>query len=398
MKTKKLLIGLGAMTALAALSVAAISCENKTNKDTQTTTPVTAESPRIAISDPDNPRWLKAQKELLAAFDTHKVGAVSSIVKDQPAQNAFIDAAVAGGTKGLIIGAVDGSAVAGSVNGAATKGVKVVAYDRLIKGTDKYNWYTTFDNSKVGELQGLYLLSSIYGQIAKPFATEKEAVEYAKAHNLAAESFVYSLAGSPTDNNAPLFYKGAKKVVDAVMAVDKNLKYARAEKESFETAAVDNWDYSKAQASMSAFLTSFANKDKLVGVISPNDGMANAAIASLKGAQIDVKKVSITGQDFNADAIKNIKSGEQLMTIYKPDSSLAKVAVAILKTIMDDANKTKSPAEIFAIVKELLPAELKGIVTLDSEQYKSTDTHKINTIILVPTVVTKTNIAEFEGK
>ncbi|EFF41231.1 substrate-binding domain-containing protein [Mycoplasmopsis alligatoris] len=399
MRTKKLLITLGALSAITLAGAIAVSCgtSSTAKSASNTTTPTTAQSPRVAISDPDNPRWLKAQKELLAAFDSHKIGAVSSIVKDQTQQNSFIDSAVAGGTKGLIIGAVDGNTVSGSVTAAAGKGVKVVAYDRLISGTDKYDWYTTFDNSNVGELQGLYLLSGIYKKMDAPFKTMEEAVAHATANKLSEESFVYTLGGGPSDNNSSLFYGGAKKVIDAVMKVDSNLKFAR-NNESFEVAAVDNWDYSKAQSGTQTFLTSFAKKDKIVAVLAPNDGMANAAITALKQLKLDTSKISITGQDFNDDAIMHIKAGDQLMTIYKPDSSLAKVAVAILKEIMKEENASKTPEQVFELVKASLPDDLKTMVTLDKTQYKSTDTHNINTIILTPTVVTKTNISQYEGK
>ena len=56
--------------------------------------------------------------------------------------------------KVLVIASIDGKALAPVLATAKAKNIKVIAYDRLINGSENVDYYATFDNYKVGQLQG----------------------------------------------------------------------------------------------------------------------------------------------------------------------------------------------------------------------------------------------------
>jgi D-xylose transport system substrate-binding protein len=128
--------------------------------------------------------------------------------------------------------------------------------------------------------------------------------------------------GAPTDNNAKLFKQGAHSVIDK-----SGFKVAK----EFDTP---DWSPDKAQSEMEQAIAA-VGKDGFVGVYAANDGTAGGAIAAMKSAGIDTKKIPVTGQDAELPAIQRIIAGEQFMTVYKPIIPLAKkaaeIAVALVK-------------------------------------------------------------------
>ncbi|KZX21710.1 Multiple sugar-binding periplasmic protein SbpA precursor [Rathayibacter tanaceti] len=98
---------------------------------------------------------------------------------------------IAGGSKILVVAAIDGEALAPVLAEAKKQNATVIAYDRLINGTPDVDYYATFDNYKVGQLQGQYIEKTLdLANAAGPFTLEP-------------------FAGSPDDNNAKFFFSGA---------------------------------------------------------------------------------------------------------------------------------------------------------------------------------------------
>ncbi|WP_033161081.1 substrate-binding domain-containing protein [[Mycoplasma] collis] len=393
---------------VAILPIAAIttvvSCSNNTSSNT-TKTAITAKSPRIALTDPENPRWVQAQEKFLANFDSLNQGAAALLAKTQTEQNAWLDTAISAGTEGLIIGSINGEQLGNQLRAAKNKKIPVVAYDRLIKGTSDYDWYLTYDNSKVGTIQGLSLASSLLGKEGEIFKTAGEAVAYLKQHPLTENKIVLLMGGALSDNNAKLFFNGAMDVINKLINETKNSQFKIMIKgrESVEQVLQNDWDYTEGQNRLSASITALTSDEKLQirGILAPNDGMAQAAVASLKANGVDAKKVYITGQDFN-DYIKPlIKNGEVNMTIYKPDNELSFASIALLNILIAENKKTDGQTkltteQIFEQVKTQFETKFSGkTMTLDLEQYKKTDTESVFTILLTPQAVTKANIDSF---
>ncbi len=225
---------------------------------------------------------------------------------DVKLQNDQIDNMVSQGVKGLIVIAEDGDAVVTSVDKAADAGVKVIAYDRLIK-TPKIAAYLSFNNNEVGRQQADGVMKAI----------DIENWDVAKNGKLR----LVKLGGSPTDNNAILFRAGQ----DEILA-----KYA----DKIDVVAdqwVDNWDAANANKMMENILTA-ANND-IDAVVASNDGTALGALQAMK-AQGLAGKVPISGQDATADGCNSIVKGELTVSVFKDIRNLSPLATKTMDSLL----------------------------------------------------------------
>jgi D-xylose transport system substrate-binding protein len=190
---------------------------------------------------------------------------------------------------------------------AKKAGVATIDYDRLTLGGSA-DYYVSFDNVKVGELQGEGL--------AKCLGDKSANIAY--------------LNGSPTDNNATLFAQGAHKVLDAKTSYKKVAEQA-----------VPKWDNQQAATIFEQMYT--AAGGKIDGVLAANDGLGNAAISILRKNDV-AGKVPVTGQDATAQGLQNVLDGSQCMTVYKPVKQevdgLVKLALALAKGEKGETNGT----------------------------------------------------------
>ena len=225
---------------------------------------------------------------------------------DVKLQNDQIDNMIAQGVKGLIIVAEDGDAAATAVQKAAKAGVKVIAYDRLIKDPG-IAAYLSFNNEDVGKNQGEGVMNALMAS----YDASKGPAKVAK------------LGGSPTDNNAILFRKGQDSVVDQYVKDGKI--------EIVADQWVDNWDAANANKLMENILT--AQQNKIDAVVASNDGTALGALTALK-AQGLAGKVPISGQDATADGCNSIVKGELTVSILKDIRNLTPAAVDLMDKLI----------------------------------------------------------------
>jgi D-xylose transport system substrate-binding protein len=202
----------------------------------------------------------------------------------------------------LVVAPSDSQKSAAIVASAKAKGVPVIAYDRLVYSND-LNYYVSFDNTAVGQLQGQYV------------------ADHYKDYTKTSKNLVM-INGSQTDNNALLFSKGAHIPIDPLVA-------SGALKKVYEKFTPD-WVNATAQTEMEAALTANANSVAVAYVA--NDGMANSAIAALKTHHLN-GKVLVTGQDATVAGIQNILTGDQGMTVYKAISKEAQATADLVAAI-----------------------------------------------------------------
>lgn len=193
----------------------------------------------------------------------------------------------------LVIIPFNGEVLGNIIGEAKREGIKVLAYDRLINNAD-LDFYVSFDNEKVGELQAQSIVE------VKP------------------EGNYFLMGGSPVDNNAKLFRKGQMKVLQPLIDSGK-IKVVGDQ-------WVDSWLAEKALQIMENALT--ANKNNIDAVVASNDATAGGAIQALSAQGLS-GKVAISGQDADLAAIKRIIQGTQTMTVYKPITKLADKAAEI---------------------------------------------------------------------
>ncbi len=221
----------------------------------------------------------------------------SNADQDAVQQQEQAEAAIAQGVDVLVLDVVDATAGEAIVANAKGQGVPVVAYDRLVKGAD---YYVSFDNAKVGQLQAETLIS-IMGENGQDSGD------------------VVMVNGSPTDGNAALFKKGAHSVLD-----DSDYTVAA----EYDTP---DWSPDKAQSWMEGQLSAL-DMSGVAGVYAANDGTAGGVITAMKGGGIDPLP-PVTGQDAELAGIQRIVAGDQAMTVYKaivPEAQdAAKAALAL---------------------------------------------------------------------
>src|SRR3954466_12094682 len=296
---------------------------------------------KVAVLLPDTKssvRWETADRPLLEqAFKAAGVPVeIQNAQGDKSTQQQQAEQAITNGAKIILLTNLDSGSGAAIENQAAAKGVKVIDYDRLtLKG--KANYYVSFDNVKVGELQGQGLAKCL-GSSGKPRIAE--------------------LNGSPDDNNATLFAKGYNSVLEPLYSGGKATKVA--------DQSVPDWDNQQALTIFEQMLQKTNNK--IDGVLAANDGLGNAAISALK--QRKLKQIPVTGQDATAEGIQNILAGDQCMTVYK--------------AIQQEADAASKLA--IALAKKQQPAA--GLVNGQSNDTK----RQVPSVLLKPQAITKDNI------
>jgi len=238
-------------------------------------------------------RWVSDKNTMVAEAKAKGVDLrVQTADADSAQQATQVEALLSQGIQVLILAPNDGGAAATLVDKAHKQGIKVISYDRLILNTD-VDMYTSFDNVKVGELQGQWLVSQV------------------KKGN-----FII-MSGDPGDNNAKLFKEGAMKYIQPL--IDSGAVKVVAEQ------AVANWLPSNALNIVENALT--ANKNNVQAILAPNDGTAGGAVQALTAQKL-AGKIPVTGQDAEAAAAKRIKAGTQGMTVFKDTRELGKGAIA----------------------------------------------------------------------
>ena len=260
-------------------------------------------------------RWESFDRPLLTqAFQAAGVQAdIQNAEGDKNKMATIADQMITNGAKVLMIVNLDSESGAAIEKKAADAGVKTIDYDRLTLGGSA-DTYVSFDNVKVGTLQGEGLVKCITDKgVQKP--------------NIAV------LNGSPTDNNATLFKSG----YDAVM----KSKFDSGEWTKVDDQSVPDWDNQKGGQIYEQMLTKAGGK--IDGVLAANDGLGNAAIAILKKNHVN-GTIPVTGQDATDQGLQNILAGDQCMTVYKAvrDEAYGAADLAIALAKGQDAQATGS--------------------------------------------------------
>ena len=258
------------------------------------------------------------------------------------------------GDKVLVIASIDGSALSDVLQKAADNKVKVIAYDRLIMQSKNVDYYATFDNFKVGVIQGEYVVKAMKLKTAKgPFNMEW-------------------FAGSPDDNNATFFYNGAMSVLKPY--ITKGVLVVPSGQKDFTKVAIQGWTSATAQARMDNLITAnYANGKKLDLVLSPNDSLAIGIVASLKNndyGTADKKYPVLTGQDCDIPNVKAMIAGQQSMSIFKDTRTLASKVVEMVTAIVQGKKASVNDSKTYDNGMKVVPSFLCSPVFADAKTYK----------------------------
>ncbi|WP_394789792.1 multiple monosaccharide ABC transporter substrate-binding protein [Rhodoferax sp.] len=271
---------------------------------------------------------------------------------DIPNQLAQIENMVTKGVKVLVIASIDGTTLSKVLQNAADKGVKVIAYDRLIKGSKNVDYYATFDNFQVGVLQAGTIVDKLGLKAGKgPFNIEL-------------------FGGSPDDNNAFFFYDGAMSVFKPY--IDSGKLVVRSKQMGMEKVGTLRWDGAVAQARMDNLLSAFYAKDKVDAVLSPYDGISIGILSSLKGVGYCTKTQPcpiVSGQDAEVPSVKSILRGEQYSTIFKDTRELAKVTANMVDAELSGKKPEVNDTKTYNNGVKVVPAYLLKPVAVDASNW-----------------------------
>ncbi|GMA41601.1 substrate-binding domain-containing protein [Mobilicoccus caccae] len=257
------------------------------------------------------------------------------------------------GAKILVVAAIDGKVLTPALAAAKAKGATVIAYDRLINGSGDVDYYATFDNYKVGQLQGQFIKDKV--------GSEKVNLE--------------PFAGSPDDNNAKFFFSGAWDVLSPMVQSGQiTVPSGKAPKtnDAWTSIGVLNWSSDTAQSEMQNRLNSFYTGGKKVDVVlSPNDSLALGITQALEGAgyKPGAEYPIVTGQDADKANVINMLADKQAMTVWKDTRKLGDQVAKMVDQV----------------------AKAQTVETNDSQTYDN-GVKVVPTYLLDPVVVTKETV------
>ncbi len=367
---------LAAAMALALTAGMLSGCSSSTgsapeNKETQTTAAATTEATKaaetkaeetkattgtgtlvgVAMPTKDLQRWNQdgsnMKKELEDAGYKVDLQYASNDVQTQVSQ---VENMISNGCQILVIASIDGSSLGEPLSQAKAMGIPVISYDRLIMNSDAVTYYATFDNYKVGQKQGEYLVEAL--DLEK--ATEPKNIEL--------------FTGDPADNNCNFFFGGAMDVLKKY--IDSGKLIVKSGQTAFEQVATANWDSEKSQNRMDTIIAgNYSDGTVLDAVLCSNDstalGVENALASSYTG-----KYPVITGQDCDIANVKNMLLGKQAMSIFKDTRTLASQVVKMVDSVMQGGEAEINDTKSYDNGTGIIPTFLCDPVVVTVDNYK----------------------------
>lgn len=358
-KTKKncgkLLLGILAFcTGMILLTGCGSSSEQKQNKNEETAEENKEEDKvqiGLTVDSFVIERWIRDRdvfvataRELGAEVNVQDAGAD---VKEQISQiEYFINKQV----DVIVVIARDCGALSDAIQKAQSAGIPVISYDRLLMNSDAVTYYATFDNYKVGQKQGEYLVDALdLDNQDGPFNIEL-------------------FTGDPGDNNCNFFFGGAMDVLQKY--IDEGKLVVKSGQTEFEQVATANWDSAKAQDRMDTIIAgNYSDGSNLDAVLCSNDstalGVENALAASYTG-----EYPIITGQDCDTPNVKNLVAGKQAMSVFKDTRALATAVVGMVDSIMKGEEPEINDTESYDNGTGVIPTYLCDPVVVTVDNYK----------------------------
>lgn len=341
---------------IASVMTLGIAACGKSNTETTGNSSDKGEKKKVGISMPtkSSQRWIDDGNNMVNEFKKLNYEADlqygENNVQNQISQ---IENMITKGVDVLVIASIDGSALSDVLEKASEQKIPVIAYDRLITKSPHVDYYATFDNFKVGVLQATYIETQLGLKDGKgPFNIEL-------------------FAGSPDDNNATFFFNGAMSVLQKY--IDSKKLVVKSGQTKFEQVATLRWDGATAQARMDNLLSKNYATEKVHAVLSPYDGISIGIISSLKGVgygTADQPMPVITGQDCEVPSVKSIVKGEQTSSIFKDTRVLAKKAVEMADSVLNNKKPETNDDKTYNNGVKTVPSFLCDPVVVDKSNYK----------------------------
>jgi putative multiple sugar transport system substrate-binding protein len=310
----------------------------------------------IAMPTQSSARWISDGNSMVEQFRAAGYATDLQYAEDDiPNQLAQIENMITKGVDALVIAAIDGTTLSNALENAAASGIKVIAYDRLIRDSGDVDYYATFDNFKVGVQQATSLVAGLNERFpdAKPWNVEL-------------------FGGSPDDNNAFFFYDGAMSVLQPM--IDAGDIVIGSGQTGMSVVGTLRWDGAVAQARMDNLLSANYGDTDVHGVLSPYDGLSIGILSSLKGVGYGSGGVAmpiVTGQDAEVPSIKSMIAGEQYSTVFKDTRELARVTVGMVEALLGGGEPEINDTTTYDNGVKVVPSYLLEPVSVDLSNYEA---------------------------
>jgi putative multiple sugar transport system substrate-binding protein len=308
----------------------------------------------IAMPTKSSARWIDDGNNMVKVLKERGYNTDLQYAEDDiPNQLSQVENMVTKGAKALVIAAIDGTTLSDVLKQAKAKGIIVIAYDRLIRGTPNVDYYATFDNFQVGVLQAQSIEKGLGLKEGKgPFNIEL-------------------FGGSPDDNNAYFFYNGSMSVLKPY--IDSGKLVVASGQMGMDKVATLRWDGATAQARMDNLLSAYYGNKKVNAVLSPYDGLSIGIISSLKGVgygSADQPMPIISGQDAEVPSIKAMLRGDQYSTIFKDTRDLAKVTADMVDAALAGKQVTVNDTKTYENGVKIVPSYLLKPVVVYKDNWE----------------------------
>lgn len=309
----------------------------------------------IAMPTKSSARWIDDGNNIVKQLEAAGYSTDLQYADDDiPNQLSQIENMVTKGVKVLVIASIDGTTLSDVLKTAGEQGIKVIAYDRLIRNSGDVSYYATFDNFQVGVQQA----TSIVEKLGLPDAAGPFNIEL--------------FGGSPDDNNAFFFYDGAMSVLQPY--IDSGKLVVKSGQMGMDKVGTLRWDPATAQARMDNLLSAYYSDAKVDAVLSPYDGLSIGILSSLKGVgygSADLPLPVVSGQDAEIPSVKSILADEQYSTIFKDTRELAKVTVNMVNALMEGKEPEVNDTKTYDNGVRVIPSYLLKPVAVTKENVKS---------------------------
>ncbi len=306
----------------------------------------------IAMPTKSSARWIADGDNLVKSLkDLGYQTDLQYAEDDIPTQVSQVENMITKGAKVLVIAAIDGTTLTDTLQKAADAGIKVFAYDRLIRESPNVDYYAAFDNFEVGVAQAGSIVDTLdLNNAAGPFNIEL-------------------FAGSPDDNNAGFFFNGAMSILQPLIDSGK-LVVKSGETEFPAQVGTLRWDGAAAQARMDNILATHYADSRVDAVLSPYDGISRGIIASLKQVgyySADKPAPVVTGQDAELPSVKSILAGEQTSTVFKDTRTLAAQVAKMVDQFLKGETVEVNDTETYENGVKTVPSFLLPVVSVTKD-------------------------------
>ncbi len=308
----------------------------------------------IAMPTKSSARWISDGNSMVEQFEAAGYTTDLQYAEDDiPNQLAQIENMITKGADVLVVAAIDGTTLSNALENAAAAGIKVIAYDRLIRDSGNVDYYATFDNFKVGVQQATSVVDGLKARFGDgPYNVEL-------------------FGGSPDDNNAFFFYNGGMSVLQPL--IDDGTINIVSGQMGMDTVGTLRWDGAVAQARMDNLLSAHYTDKQLHGVLSPYDGLSIGILSSLKGVGYgsgDLKMPIVSGQDAEVPSVKSILAGEQYSTVFKDTRELARVTVGMVDALLGGSEPEINDTTTYDNGVKVIPSYLLEPVSVDGSNWE----------------------------